>query len=199
MQSSTASSPSAIAQATPSDVIAIVALVNSAYRGDSSRRGWTTEADLLGGQRTDAAVIADVIADRDKRVLVARDAAGLAGCVLLERQAAQVCYLGMLTVRPDLQGGGIGRQLLAAAERHARDQLDALYVEMTVIDLREELIAWYERRGYARTGEMRPFPYGDERFGLPKRPDLRFVVLRRRIAPEEAPHAPSTGRARDST
>ena len=164
------------------DVAAIVALVNNAYRGDSSRRGWTTEEHLLGGQRTDPDAIAHLIGQPGHALLVLRDQSGLCACVLLEAQGPEVCYLGMLTVRPDLQGSGTGRRLLAAAETHAREHFGALYVEMTVIDVRSELIAWYQRRGYYQTGEMRPFPYEDQRFGLPKRSDLRFTVLRRRIA-----------------
>jgi ribosomal protein S18 acetylase RimI-like enzyme len=89
----------------------------------------------------------------------------------------------MLTVRPDLQAHGIGRRLLAAAEGHAQQHFNARRMEMTVIEMRHELIAWYERRGYRLTGELKPFPYGDERFGLPRREDLRFVVMRREFAP----------------
>lgn len=163
------------------DVESIVALVNGAYRGESSRRGWTTEADLLGGQRTDAAALAAQIAARGNAILVVRDAEGVCACVHLESRPDAVCYLGMLTVRPDRQAGGVGRALLGAAERFARETFGARWVEMTVIDVRTELLAWYERRGYAPTGEMRPFPYGDPRFGLPQREDLRFAVLRRRI------------------
>jgi GNAT superfamily N-acetyltransferase len=164
------------------DIEAIVQLVNGAYRGDSSRRGWTTEADLLGGQRTDAGKIGEMIAASGSAVLLLHDPSGLCACVHLERRPAAVCYLGMLTVRPDLQGGGVGRHLLGAAESYARQFLGAHFMEMTVIDVRRELIAWYERRGYASTGETRPFPYGDERFGLPQIDNLRFVVLRRQIA-----------------
>ena len=159
------------------DVTALVTLVNSAYRGESSRHGWTTEEHLLGGQRTDAESIAGLLSAPGHAVLVLRGCDGLLGCVLLEAKPGRTCYLGMLTVRPDLQSEGLGRLLLVAAERHAQLQFDARQMEMTVIDCRAELIAWYERRGYRATGEIRPFPYDDERFGLPKRDDLRFVVL----------------------
>lgn len=168
------------APATAADVEAVTALVNSAYRGDSSRRGWTTEAHLLGGQRTDAAAIADLVASPGRTLLLARRGDELVGCVLLERKG-DGAYLGMLTVRPDLQAGGVGRRLLAAGEAHASAAFGAQWVEMTVIEQRRELVAWYERRGYAWTGERRPFPYGDERFGLPQRPDLVFVVLRKDV------------------
>jgi ribosomal protein S18 acetylase RimI-like enzyme len=171
-----------VERATASDAAEVVALVNSAYRGDSSRAGWTTEADLLGGQRTDVAGILDAIAADERRLLLHRAAEGvLLACVLLERRPGGGCYLGMLTVRPDLQAAGLGRRLLAAAEKYAAAELGASYVEMTVIGVRTELIAWYERRGYARTGERRPFPYGDERFGQPRRPDLAFEVLRKSL------------------
>ena len=180
----------AVARAGAADVAAIVALVNGAYRGDSSRGGWTTEADLLGGQRADAAGIAELIADPDGAVLLLRDRVGLGGCVHLERQSGAGCYLGMLTVRPDLQARGVGRRLLGAAEQHAERHFGARSVEMTVIDARGELIAWYQRRGYRLTGEIRPFPYGDARFGLPLRDDLRFVVMRREIGAEVQPDAP---------
>jgi ribosomal protein S18 acetylase RimI-like enzyme len=171
-----------IERASAADATAVVALVNSAYRGDSSRTGWTTEADLLGGQRTDVAGILEVISADERRLLLHRAADGaLLACVLLERKPGGGCYLGMLTVRPDLQAAGLGRRLLAAAEEYAAAELGASYVEMTVIGLRTELIAWYERRGYAHTGECRRFPYGDERFGQPRRPDLAFEVLRKSL------------------
>lgn len=166
--------------ATAADAEAITALVNSAYRGDSSRRGWTTEAHLLGGQRTDVDAVREIFDSAANSVLLARRAGELVGCVLLERKG-EGAYLGMLTVRPDLQAAGIGRRLLAAGEAHAREAFGARWVEMTVIEQRRELVAWYERRGYAWTGERRPFPYGDDRFGVPQTPDLVFVVLRRNV------------------
>ncbi|MEO8778345.1 MAG: GNAT family N-acetyltransferase [Rhodanobacter sp.] len=158
------------------DVRAIVALVESAYRGESGRRGWTTESHLLDGQRTDAADVSALIARPHSRVLLAeRDGQLKASCHIERRQAAG--YFGMFAVDPDEQGSGIGKQVLAEAERVARDEWHCRAMNMTVIVQREELIAWYERRGYRRTGEYQPFPYGDERFGRPRRDDLRFEVL----------------------
>jgi ribosomal protein S18 acetylase RimI-like enzyme len=164
--------------ATADDVEAVVALVESAYRGDASRVGWTTEADLLDGRRTDAEAVGAIITSDDSRMLlsVAPDGALLA-CCQLERRGGDVCYFGMFAVSPVLQGGGIGRSLLAEAERIARDDWGAQTMQMTVITQRRDLIAWYERRGYVTTGESRPFPHGDERFGLPRRADLAFDVL----------------------
>jgi ribosomal protein S18 acetylase RimI-like enzyme len=166
--------------ATAADAPALEALVNSAYRGDSSRAGWTTEADLLGGQRVDVdglrALIGRGAVDGGAVVLVHEDGAGLAACVELEPRGSG-CYLGMLTIRPTAQAGGLGRRLLAAAERYAASRFGTREMQMTVIAQRTELLAWYERRGYRRTGERRPFPYDDPRFGLPKRPDLEFIVL----------------------
>ncbi len=158
------------------DVPAIVALVESAYRGDASRRGWTTEADLLDGQRTDAAGVAELLARPDSRLLLAEREGSLLGCCHLERQA-EACYFGMFAVAPGLQGGGVGGAILAEAERLAREAWHCVRMEMTVITVRDELIAWYVRRGYRRTGALRPFPYGDERFGRPRRADLEFEVL----------------------
>jgi GNAT superfamily N-acetyltransferase len=158
------------------DVGAIVALVESAYRGEGSKRGWTTEAELLDGQRTDAAGVGELIGKPDRMVLLAEAHGGLLACAQLERQGASG-YFGMFSVRPDLQGGGVGRAVLAEAERIARDDWRCIEMRMTVISVREELIAWYERRGYQRTGEYSPFPYGNERFGIPKRDDLRFELL----------------------
>ena len=168
--------------ATAADAPALAALVNSAFRGDSSRAGWTTEADLLDGQRVDVDGIAEMIATPGKIILVYEQNRVLQGCVYLERMGED-CYLGMLTIRPTLQGSGLGRQLLDAAERRAAAQWSSRSMQMTVIVQRPELIAWYERRGYHRTGRRKPFPYGDERFGLPRRPDLEFEVLSKPLPP----------------
>jgi ribosomal protein S18 acetylase RimI-like enzyme len=163
--------------ATGDDVDDIVTLVESAYRGDSSRVGWTTEADLLDGQRTDHAAVTDAVERQGSVVLLTPQHGALLGCCHLERRADDTCYFGMFAVAPTVQAAGIGRRLLAEAERFAREQWDATVMEMTVITQRRDLIAWYERRGYSSTGEMRPFPHGDERFGLPRRDDLAFEVL----------------------
>ena len=158
------------------DVAAIVALVESAYRGDASRAGWTTEADLLDGQRIDVIGVAEIVTRRGSRVLIAKIAGEMLACCHLEKQG-NACYFGMFSVKPTRQGGGVGKHMLAEAERVARDEWKCTTMEMTVISVRDELIAWYERRGYQRSGRYKPFPYGDERFGIPRRPDLRFEVL----------------------
>jgi ribosomal protein S18 acetylase RimI-like enzyme len=162
--------------ATPADIDALNVLVNSAYRGDSSRAGWTTEAHLLGGQRTDRERLDELVRTPGHVLLVHDDAGRIDACVLLER-TGDACYLGMLTVRPVLQGRGMGRQVIDAAERWAIERWSSQRMHMTVLVQRTELIAWYERRGYRRTGERKPFPYDDERMGLPRRPDLEFEVL----------------------
>jgi N-acetylglutamate synthase-like GNAT family acetyltransferase len=159
------------------DVPALHALVESAYRGESAKTGWTHEADLLGGQRTDEAALREIIADAAQSIHVAAEGSDLHGCVLVSDKGAGRAYLGMLTVRPDMQAGGLGRALLAEAERHAREALGATAMEMTVIRQRRELVDWYVRRGYLETGREEPFPLDDERFGLPKTRDLVFVVL----------------------
>ena len=166
--------------ASAADIDAIVALVESAYRGDISRQGWTTEADLLDGRRTGADdVIACLQRERSRIVLAERDGQLLACAHVAEENGAG--YFGMFSVKPDLQGGGIGKQVLAECERIVRDwQLPAM--RMAVIDVRDELIAFYERRGYQRTGNKKPFPYGDARFGEPKRDDLRFEILEKPLA-----------------
>ena len=162
------------------DIDAIVALVTSAYRGESSRAGWTTEADLLDGARIDPEVLrADIARDGSRVVLAERDGALLACAhVAVDGDAG---YFGMFSVVPGLQGGGIGKQVLAECERIVRDDWRLPAMRMTVIDVRDELIAFYQRRGYRRTGITKPFPYGDARFGEPKRGDLRFEVLEKTL------------------
>ena len=165
-----------IRPAMSADLPVLHALIHRAYRGDSAKVGWTHEADLLDGQRTDADALAEMIADRDQRLLVAEDAGTLTGCVSVTRKPGGRGYLGLLTVDPVLQAAGLGRQLIAAAEDAARG-FGAGVMEMTVIASRAELIAYYERRGYRLTGERRPFRLDDPRFGLPKTRELEFVVL----------------------
>ncbi|MCG6493739.1 GNAT family N-acetyltransferase [Kitasatospora sp. A2-31] len=162
--------------ATVADVPALVALVESAYRGDASRTGWTTEADLLDGQRTDAEGVTAAVTNPEGVVLVAEPDGELIACCQLERRGRHA-YFGMFSVSPGHQGGGLGRAVLAEAERFAEEEWGAVELEMTVIEQRADLIAWYERRGFRRTGVYSPFPYGDERFGIPRRPDLRFEKL----------------------
>lgn len=168
-------------RATHADIPALVALVTSAYRGDVSREGWTTEADMLDGERIAPDVLARDIDREHSRIVVAERAGALLACAhVAEEEGAG--YFGMFSVRPDLQGAGVGKAVLAEAERIAREEWQLPVMRMTVIDLRDELIAFYERRGYARTGIKKPFPYGDERYGIPRRDDLRFEVLEKPLA-----------------
>ena len=170
--------------ATEADVDAVVALVESAYRGESSRAGWTTEADLLDGRRTGPDEIGEYLARPRSLILLAeRDRDLLACSHVAEEDGAG--YFGMFSVRPTLQGNGLGKRVLAEAERIVRETWRLPAMRMTVIDSRAELIAFYERRGYRRTGVFKPFPYGDARFGIPRRDDLRFEVLEKRFAPED--------------
>lgn len=162
--------------AAPSDAATLALLVNSAYRGDSSRAGWTTEADLLGGQRTDAREISRLIEAENSRILLAANAMEIIGSVHLHRVDVTTAYLGMLVIKPALQAKGLGSRLMQVAETWIRKEWDSRRAEMQVITLREELIAYYERRGYRRTGEMRPFP-SEPKFGLPKVDNLQFTVL----------------------
>ena len=158
-----------IAAATLADAPALKALLEAAYRGDSARRGWNHEADILDDERTAPGEVEALLADEAVTILTAREGAALIGCVAVTIKGAALAYLGMLCVAPDLQSAGLGRRLLDAAEDHAR-ALGIAAMEMTVIDTRVALIAWYERRGYSRTGETRPFP-------VPRDPPVTFVVL----------------------
>ncbi|MEU2669464.1 GNAT family N-acetyltransferase [Streptomyces sp. NPDC007164] len=162
--------------AADADVPALVTLIESAYRGDSSRAGWTTEADILQGRRTDPDGVRRVVEAPGSRLLVVERDGGLVACCQLEHRG-EAAYFGMFAVRPGLQGAGLGKVIIAEAERTVRESWGVREMHMTVISVREELIAWYERRGYRRTGELSPFPYGDERCGIPQRDDLVFELL----------------------
>ncbi|WP_420150534.1 GNAT family N-acetyltransferase [Spirosoma sp.] len=167
-----------ISPATEQDVPNLNVLVNGAYRGESSKKGWTTEADLLGGIRTDEAGLRTLLRNPNVTILKYEDAGQLLGCVLLEKKG-QDLYLGMLTVSPEAQANGIGKKLLVAAEKMAVEQKRRA-ITMTVITVRHELIAWYERRGYHATGEKQPFP-DDPRFGIQKQP-LEFIVMKKAMS-----------------
>lgn len=166
-----------IRDAVPADVPALHALIESAYRGEASRVGWTTEADLLDGQRTDPEELADIIAAEDQGLLVGCRGEEAIACVKYQRVAEGVGYFGMLSVRPGLQSAGLGRRMVEAAERRLAERHGARRVRIQVFPQRDTLIAWYQRLGYVLTGETAPFPYGDVRFGLLRRQDLHFVIL----------------------
>lgn len=165
-----------IRPATLADLPALDRLVNSAYRGESSKQGWTTEADLLGGIRTSEASLSAMIKKPDAVILLAEEDE-LQACVYLEKQA-DMLYLGMLTVKPTLQGRGLGALLMQASEEKAK-AWHCRAVQMTVITVRDSLIAYYNRKGYADTGERKPFP-DDPAFGIPKQP-LEFMVMEKRL------------------
>ncbi|ENZ97188.1 acetyltransferase [Xanthomonas fragariae LMG 25863] len=169
--------------ATVDDIDAIALLVNSAYRGDVSRVGWTNEADLLSGGRIDPAVLREELLRARSLVLLLEQEGRLLACAHVADDH-DTGYLGMFAVDPSLQGNGLGKTLLAEAERIAYSHWQLSMMRMTVIDLRAELIAFYERRGYRRTGIIEPFPYGDERVGVPLRQDLRLEMLEKPLGGE---------------
>ncbi|MDF0489443.1 GNAT family N-acetyltransferase [Sphingomonas sp. H39-1-10] len=147
-----------IRTAVPADLPNLHPVIERAYRGDAARAGWTHEADLLDGERIDRAALAAIVADPAARLLVAVDGGVPIGCVQVSDHGGGTAYLGLLCIEPLRQAAGLGRRLIAAAETTARDTFGAHRIEMTVIENRTELIAYYERRGYARTGERRDFP-----------------------------------------
>jgi ribosomal protein S18 acetylase RimI-like enzyme len=167
-----------IAKALLTDIYQMNKLVNSAYRGEDSKKGWTTEADLLDGVRTDEDGLSGLITKPGAVFLkYTRDENILQGCVYLEKQNNKM-HLGMLSVLPGEQAKGIGKKLLSEAEKYSTDQQCSI-IEITVISVRNELIAWYEKNGYVRTGNSKPFP-GDNKFGVPKMP-LEFIVMQKKI------------------
>lgn len=167
-----------ITPATSDDAPALNKLVNTAYRGEEAKQGWTTEADLLEGTRIDETILRELLQTPDTTVLKYEEDNILLGCVELRKVGSKL-YLGMLSVKPNTQGKGIGKKLLVAAEESAR-KLQCTAITMNVIDGRQELIDWYIRHGYALTGERKPFIVPDERWGIPKR-HLEFVLLEKKI------------------
>ncbi|CAN5902712.1 GNAT family N-acetyltransferase [soil metagenome] len=161
------------------DIPAVIELVNSAYRGEISKKGWTTEADIISGNvRIDLQSIQSMLDADGAAILTCFANDRLFGCVYLKPEGTGL-YLGMLSVSPEVQGLGIGKKLLEASEEFA--MLSALdHIQMTVIDIRHELIAWYQRHGYKNTGERKPFP-DDDRFGKPKLP-IQFIVMKKMIS-----------------
>lgn len=162
--------------AVEADVSALVPLIDSAYRGDVSQGGWTTEAHFIEGKRTAPDAVLQVIINPVGTLLVVERDGALIACCQLEHRG-EVAYFGLFAVRPELQGGGLGRRIIAEAERTVHERWGVREMQMTVLSVREELIAWYERRGYRRTGKLSPFPYGDESVGIPQRDDLAFELL----------------------
>ena len=167
-----------ISIATEADIPQLNVLINDAYRGEHSKRGWTTEADLLDGSRTDEELLRGMMGNEGSFFLKHTVGEEILGCVFLKEENNEL-YLGMLTVSPELQGKGIGKKLLDASEEEARKR-NCHSIHMTVISVRTLLIEWYVRHGYLDTGIRKPFHHTDPRFGIPKQP-LEFVVLRKRI------------------
>jgi ribosomal protein S18 acetylase RimI-like enzyme len=167
-----------ITKATLDDITALQFLINGAYRGETSKAGWTTEANILGGERTNQEELTQILLDPKNRLLKYTEAGQILGCVLLTAEKKQL-YLGMLSVAPKLQNSGIGAQLLAQAEIYAK-QLGLPKIVMTVISIRTELIAFYMRKGYVDTGLRTPFPesHADSVLGSEV---LDFMVLEKTI------------------
>ncbi len=168
-----------ISAAGQEDIPSLVPLINSAYRGEASRRGWTTEADLLDGElRTDIPTLTEIMNKPGAIILKCTSNEGIIiGCVYLQKQERGL-YLGMLSVSPLLQAGGIGKKILEAAIIHAKEN-NCPAIFMNVISVRHELIAWYERHGYQLTGETKPLP-DDHRFGVPIQP-IEFAIMEKII------------------
>jgi len=167
-----------ITKATQVDVPELNVLINSAYRGETSKKGWTTEANLLDGLRIDEATLIKYFEDPNIIILKNTGETGkITGSVYLEIRGPKL-YVGMFSVSPTLQNKGTGRDLLLAAETYAK-QLNCHTLTMTVISTRLELISWYERRGFKATGEIEPFHTGTK-FGTPKQP-IELIVLEKEV------------------
>lgn len=167
-----------ITKATFTDVPELNVLVNNAYRGEESKKGWTSEADILDGIRIDETMLSNYFNNDAITILKHIDDDGqITGCVYLEVKGSKL-YLGMFSVSPVLQGKGVGKALLEEAEVLAK-QNGCNTITMSVISTRKELIAWYERRGYAFTGEVQPF-HDNGRFGIPKQP-IELIVMEKVI------------------
>jgi ribosomal protein S18 acetylase RimI-like enzyme len=170
--------------ATTGDIDELVRFVNGAYRGESADAGWASEGKLMAGQRTDSAMLTESLSTKGGTILLMRDQVNtpLAGCVSLKpTNYPSTWYLSMLAIDPKRQTEGLGRLLLFEAEDRIKAQ-GASRLKISVIWLRQPLIEWYERRGYRRTGQTEPFPYGNQRFGVPLRDDLYFVEFLKGLA-----------------
>ncbi len=188
----TQSLPLSYRPAAPADALLIAVLVNSAYRGDSSRAGWTTEADLISGARTDEGDVLRMLAEAGSMILLCLQGEEIIGTVYLKQTDATSAYLGLFVVRPNLQGGGIGKQFLQAAERAVVARFGSTRMWMTVITVRDELIAYYERRGYRRTGELKPFPK-EAGASIPQVENLQMDVLEKHFEDFETPNDVESG------
>lgn len=167
-----------ISPAQKADIPQLMPLVNGAYRGEEAKKGWTHEADLIEGSlRTDESSLEELIAKPGSVILKYNVGSDVLGCVYLEKKG-EALYLGMLSVSPEAQAQGIGRKLLQAAETHAKKQ-NCKLIEMTVISVRKELIAWYQRNGYQVRPGTQPFPT-DEKFGVPRQP-IEFIVMEKSV------------------
>lgn len=171
-----------IRDAGPGDIPALHALIESAYRGESSRAGWTTEANLLTGQRTDPDELAEIIADPEQALLTAWQGDDLLACIRIQRQADGAGYFGMLSVNPTRQASGLGRRMVTTAEEAMAQRFGARLIRISVFPQRDTLIAWYERLGYADTGRTLAFDYGNLRLGTALRDDLYFIVMEKALA-----------------
>lgn len=166
--------------AVPADVESLVRLIRSAYRGESSRQGWTSEVDLVGGDRINAEQVLTMINGPDSIMLVFDKGSSIIACCHVEDRGSNLAYFGTFAVSPAAQGAGLGRRVMAQAEQSAVLEFGSAVLELAVLAQQEKLIAWYERLGFSRTGETRPFP-ADPEFARPLRNDLHFVILSKNL------------------
>jgi len=158
----------------------IVALVESAYRGEKSKQGWTSEAYFINGQRTDAEEVSSLMCRENSALVLCFDNDELLATIQIQKNDDE-CYLGMFAVQPQKQSSGIGSMLLKQAENYAQQQWSCRVMRMLVISIRQELIEWYQRKGYRSTGEKQRFPYHEPRFGLPARDDLMLDTYEKQL------------------